>query len=1096
MSLILSLFNETPFFILPDSWVGWFGLIVWMGVLGLALYNWRGYWKKWGSGQWIAFIALLVITPVANLFIGARLPAWGILPLPEMTLETGGLALMLFSALPWMLAGGFLGPLAAGMTALLAGLCVGYWGTHTLFTSLEFATLAILFSVAVLQRYRTFCFRYLRHPIIAAILLILLYPLLFVIGALFVVGGSLAVKLDYAITHVGATTLAVAGPILLAGLTVEFIKVAYPKAWGGQPPWRPSPAEKSLEARFFYTFAPSLAILLIVFVVGDWVVAGKAARQMLQSRMLSAAEVASESVPYFLNTGQNLILQLASDQQLDLDSEAQILHVLENGLRSVPYFQQLIILDAQGETLAGRPVENFTAVPATLEEQVGIDMALNGVPVQVYAVPRLDEASSAHLSFFAAIFDQDEKVKGVLVGRTSLASNPFAKSILSNLGSVSDISGVGLLVDVDGNILYHSESDLVVREYSGALSSQPLFYDGTAPDGTRQLVCYQPAVGQPWGIVLMVPARQAQQLALNIAAPLLGVILVLVGMIFILTRLSLGMVTSSLKSLTGVAERIAQGHLDHALRVDGDDEVGRLRGSFEKMRLSLKARLDELNRLLLVSQGVASSLEIEKAIGPILDAALTVGASSVRIVLASDIVPEIGKEGDEPVHYGGGRSTQKYSYFDDQILALMGEPGQERIVVNNPKRTSLYPDAPHPGAMLAIPLRHESLYLGVLWVAYDKTHSFAAEEIQFLTTLAGQAGLAATNARLFMTAEFERERLAAILVSTPDPVLVTDRHDRLLLVNPVAWEILGMGGETSLGQPVEDVIDHKELVGLLRLSESSDAIQESVEVKLSQGNVYMATASTIRFEGQSIGRVCVLQDVTYFKELDALKSEFVATVSHDLRSPLTLMRGYATMLEMVGNLNDQQSGYIGKIVVGIESMSRLVNNLLDLGRIETGVGLKLQMLPVQDVVEQVIEMFQVQSQQKQIQLHAAISDAVPPLVEADRALLQQALHNLVENAIKYTSKGGEVRLSLDVRQDNILFEVKDTGIGISSTDKQRVFEKFYRSADREAKKEQGTGLGLAIVKSIVERHGGQMGVESQKGEGSIFYFEIPVSQSK
>jgi PAS domain S-box-containing protein len=363
-----------------------------------------------------------------------------------------------------------------------------------------------------------------------------------------------------------------------------------------------------------------------------------------------------------------------------------------------------------------------------------------------------------------------------------------------------------------------------------------------------------------------------------------------------------------------------------------------------------------------------------------------------------------------------------------------------------------------------------------------------------LTTLAGQAGLAITNARLFMTAEFERERLAAILTSTPDPVLVTDQYDRLLLVNPVAWKALEIEPDVGIGRRVGEVIDYKELVALLRLGEP-EPIQEHVEVILPDGKVYLATASTIEVEGQQIGRVCVLQDVTYFKELDNLKSEFVSQVSHDLRSPLTLMRGYATMLEMVGELNEQQSGYVRKIVIGIESMSRLINNLLDLGRIEAGVGLQLQMLLVEDIVEQVLEAFQVRSKQKGIQLHAQIGEDVPPLIEADQALLQQALHNLVENAIKYTPEGGEVSIQLRKRGRRILFEIEDTGIGVSEFDKPHLFEKFYRSADRKAKKERGTGLGLAIVKSIVERHGGRVGVESELGEGSCFWFEVPVQQN-
>jgi signal transduction histidine kinase len=147
-----------------------------------------------------------------------------------------------------------------------------------------------------------------------------------------------------------------------------------------------------------------------------------------------------------------------------------------------------------------------------------------------------------------------------------------------------------------------------------------------------------------------------------------------------------------------------------------------------------------------------------------------------------------------------------------------------------------------------------------------------------------------------------------------------------------------------------------------------------------------ASATSVLAEGQRMGRVCVLRDVTHFKELDALKSDFVSTVSHDLRSPLTLMRGYATMLEMVGELNEQQTGYVRKIVSGVESMSRMVNNLLDLGRIEAGVGLQVEMISVHDVIERVVGALQLQAAQKRIQLTYEIPTQTIPLIEADQAL--------------------------------------------------------------------------------------------------------------
>ena len=729
-----------------------------------------------------------------------------------------------------------------------------------------------------------------------------------------------------------------------------------------------------------------------------------------------------------------------------------------------------------------------------LKEQVGIELALSGVPIQAYTLQPLEGESTAQISFIAAIFDDTETVQGVLIGRADLGANPFAQPILVSLRSMSGVGGEGFLLDENRRILYHTNESRLMLPYPSSGFKTAVFYDDTAPDGTRQLAYYQPVVGRPWAVVLTVPAQRAQQLALNIASPLLGMIVLLSLIAFSLMRVGIRMVTSSLQSLAGEADRIAHGQLDRGLKVGRDDEVGQLRRSFEQMRLSLKSRLDQLNRLLLVSRGVAASLEMEVAVQPILESALDTGACSARVVLAPAVIPEAGKDTTTPSRFGLGQDTETYSYFDEQILTLMLE--HERVILTTPAHTTLLnfgPGAPQPKALLAVALRHEKKYYGTLWVGYDEPHSFTSEETRFLTTLAGQAVLAATNARLFLTAEFERQRLAAILSSTPDPVLVTDHRDYLLVVNPAAWQSLGMGIDIRVGQPVEDVIAQPELVRLLHTSEEEN---ESLEVMLPDGLVYLATASSIVAENQIIGRVCVLRDVTHFKELDALKSDFVSTVSHDLRSPLTLMRGYATMLEMVGDLNKQQAGYVRKIVVGVESMSRLVNNLLDLGRIEADVGLVLEMLPVRDIVEEVTSTLNLQALQKDIKLHVVIHPISVPLIEADRALLQQAFYNLVENAIKYTPEGGDVWVSVKTLQDKLLFEVRDTGIGVSPVDQNRLFEKFYRSANREAKKERGTGLGLAIVKSIAERHKGRVWVESRLGQGTTFFFEISLRQTR
>ena len=199
---------------------------------------------------------------------------------------------------------------------------------------------------------------------------------------------------------------------------------------------------------------------------------------------------------------------------------------------------------------------------------------------------------------------------------------------------------------------------------------------------------------------------------------------------------------------------------------------------------------------------------------------------------------------------------------------------------------------------------------------------------------------------------------------------------------------------------------------------------------------------------------------------------------------------------MVGELNEQQQSYVSKIITGVESMARLVNDLLDLGRIDLGVDLQVEPVSVLDVLEKVTSTLQMQANQKDVELSLELPKDLPDQIDADPALFHQAIYNLVENAVKYTSEGGQVFVRVLTSANNLVFEIQDTGIGIAPDDMARLFEKFYRGKAREARARAGTGLGLAIVRSIAEKHGGRVWVESKEGKGSTFYLQIPIKRHK
>ena len=673
MSFIFTLLSSMAFPSMPTP-VGWVVWLCLLGVLVYSLYYWRTLQPAWKGSSWGIFIVLLVLTPITSLFIGLRFSNGSALPIPGVpsTLSPGS-ALMIFSAIPWILAGGFLGPIGAAVVGLLAGALRGAWDSFQFFTALEYALLGVLFSVNVHQNFRTTAYRVVRQPFVSALVLIPLHTLLYIIGTFLSIKADIPpeARLDFALTSSSVATLSFAGEVLMAGLVAQIIAlVAFPAAWGSKGPLQPSPTEKSLEIRFLIGTGTFISLLLLTLLIGDWVVAGRAARQMLEKRLSSTAESAAQSVPFFFETGQNLAVQLASEPRLLEATDPELSSIIGQRIKMVPYFDQLFVIDAQSvDLLAGYPESERKSFALYAEERAGLTLASSGVLTQIYSIPPLQADGLARASFMVAILDGSSQVRRILIGRTTLETNPVTQPLITSLKSIKDLHGTGILLDENGRIIYHySESGQAPASFDVEPSKDARFFNDTASDGTRQLVYYQPVLGRPWAVVFTVPAQQAQQLALNIAMPLSIMIILLALLALISLRVGLRVVTRSLQTLAVEADRIAQGKLDHPLQVEGVDEVGQLRRAFEQMRASLQSRLEELNRLLHVSQRVASSLEMQDAVQPVLEAIQSIGASSVRVVLSPSILPDTPIE--LPSRFASSPAGDIYAHLDDQILAL------------------------------------------------------------------------------------------------------------------------------------------------------------------------------------------------------------------------------------------------------------------------------------------------------------------------------------------------------------------------------------------------------------------------------------------
>lgn len=333
----------------------------------------------------------------------------------------------------------------------------------------------------------------------------------------------------------------------------------------------------------------------------------------------------------------------------------------------------------------------------------------------------------------------------------------------------------------------------------------------------------------------------------------------------------------------------------------------------------------------------------------------------------------------------------------------------------------------------------------------------------------------------------ELQKFDTILEHIEDGVIILDNNLNVLLINAAARRTFGLWHDDNVGgRPALEVLPHPDLKALLQKGVGNSAPHH--EISFDDGRVLSAQSAPI----PGIGLAVTMQDITYLKQVDRLKNEFVNTVSHDLRSPLTAVLGYVDLLERVGSLNDQQRGFIRRVQVSIESITSLVNDLLELGRIEAGFDNQNELVPLEGLLRYSLETMSGQVVEKRLNMRFNLPRDLSPM-RGNPIRLRQMIDNLVGNAIKYTPEGGTIGIEMEVQGEQIIVRISDTGPGIPPADQPHIFEKFYR-AGNVPKGVGGSGLGLAIVKSIVDSHQGRIWVESSLGRGSTFTVVLPLAQ--
>jgi two-component system phosphate regulon sensor histidine kinase PhoR len=339
----------------------------------------------------------------------------------------------------------------------------------------------------------------------------------------------------------------------------------------------------------------------------------------------------------------------------------------------------------------------------------------------------------------------------------------------------------------------------------------------------------------------------------------------------------------------------------------------------------------------------------------------------------------------------------------------------------------------------------------------------------------------------------ERNLSSAILGSMVEGVAVVNGAERLVFANHSFAEILELHALPQSGSALVEVVRQTEMIEAVRkVLAGEPRVESEIVTGTVRQHFFAATVAAVR-AGETSGAVVVLHDITELRKLERVRRDFVANVSHEFRTPLTAIQGFAETL-LAGAMNDPQNRerFLGIIVEHSRRLARLTEDLLMLSKMDADrLELEIRRVSVAQLIESCIETSRHRAAEKEIAISVKPFNGVPD-VAGDRRRLAEVLQNLLDNATQYTLARGQIAVSAKTHDAEVVFTVADTGIGIPKADQPRIFERFYRVDAARSREAGGTGLGLSIAKHIVEVHGGSIWVESEVGRGSRFHFSVPI----
>ena len=495
-------------------------------------------------------------------------------------------------------------------------------------------------------------------------------------------------------------------------------------------------------------------------------------------------------------------------------------------------------------------------------------------------------------------------------------------------------------------------------------------------------------------------------------------------------------------------------------------------------------RGEDLEALLEVGRGLMGVLELEPLLTRVLDSAMRLANANAGFVSLMD---EDAARLSLGVYQGIARHDIRTVLSRAGFVDLFRPDAESLMKIQD--HPVLHGMEGHGDFAVALPMRAEGRTKALLLLVGNEPDP---DRLRLCQTFAAQAGLAIRNSQLYQQVGDKEMQLASIVYSIENPVMVVDPDGLLVIANPAAEELFGFSADFQKGRPAGSLMSDKDLRALMHgeLQGPVDVVAGTSELR-----AWKAKVSPISLpDGARPGRMLVMDDVTIERDMDKLKSDFVAVIGHELRTPLTLIKGFLRTLIRKGDelSSEQRLDALTTADAQAERLRRLIEDLLYVSRIETSRPvLEVDRVDLTALADKLLEEFRAREGEREFALEAPTQ--LP--VSLDRSKTEQVLFHLLDNACKYSDEKAPVTVKLIDEPERVGVAVVDRGMGILSEDVPRLFDRFHQIDLTSTREHGGTGVGLYICKSLVEAHGGKISVESTWGKGSTFRFWVPKSLS-